>query len=67
MDIAQVMNAVDNPELLVAGSEIENFLVLGKNDKRRESELGADLDDVLLRIFDDPSGRVWLSERTKAK
>ena len=53
VDVAEVVRAVDDPEFLVAGGEIENLLVLGKNDERRKPELGANGDNVFLRILHD--------------
>ena len=34
VDVAEVVRPVDDPEFLVAGGEIENLLVLGKDDER---------------------------------
>ena len=48
VNVAEVVRAVDDPEFLVAGGEIENLLVIGKDDQRGEAELGADGNDVFL-------------------
>ena len=53
MDVAQVVRAVDDPEFLVAGGEIEDLLILGENDQGREAQLRANRNDVLLGILDD--------------
>ena len=50
MDVAQIMRAVDNPEFLVAGGEVENLFVLGQHDQRRATELGMDGDDIVLAV-----------------
>ncbi len=34
VNVAEVVRPVDDPEFLVAGGEIENLLVLGKDDER---------------------------------
>ena len=53
MDVAEIVRAVDDPEFLVAGREIENLLVVGKNDERREAQLRADGNDVFLGVLHD--------------
>ena len=53
MNVAEIVGPVDDPEVLVAGGEIENLLVLGKHDERRKAELGADGDNVFLRVLHD--------------
>ena len=57
MDITQIVRTVDDPELLVAGGEVENLLILGKNNERRKAELGPNGDDIFLRVLHDPRGR----------
>ena len=53
MDVAEIVRAVDDPEFFVAGGEIENLFVVGKNDERGKAELGMDGNDVFLRVLDD--------------
>ena len=52
VDIAEVVRAIDDPEFLVAGGEVEDLLVLGKNNECRKAQLGAHRNDVFLGIFD---------------
>src|SRR5216684_1716460 len=54
MEIAEVVSAIDNPELLVARGGIQNFLVYRQHDERRESNLGVNWDDVGLGVLDGP-------------
>jgi len=51
MNVAKVVHAVDNPVFLVAGREIEDLLLLGKDDQRREPQLCAYRDNVFLRVL----------------
>ena len=53
VDVAEIVRAVDDPEFFVAGGEIENLLVIGKDDERREAQLRADGDDVFFGVFHD--------------
>ena len=53
MHVAEVVRAIDDPEFLVAGGEVENLFVFGKDDERRKAELGADRNNVFLRILHD--------------
>src|SRR6516162_2499621 len=53
MDVTKVVRTVDDPEFLVTRGEIQDLLVLGQDDERREPELGVDLDNVFLRILHD--------------
>src|SRR5271170_2022001 len=58
MDVAEVVRAIDDPELAVAGREIENLLVIGQNDERRKAQLCMDGNDVFLAVLNDASTRV---------
>src|SRR5260370_1721953 len=49
------MRTVDDPEILVTSREVEDLLVIGKDDERRKAEFGANRDDVFFRVFHDPS------------
>src|SRR5208283_2093174 len=53
MDVAKVVRAIDDPEFLVAGGEIQNLFILGQDDERRKSEFGVDGNNVLLRVLHD--------------
>src|SRR5271170_195870 len=53
VNIAKVMRSVDDPELLVAGGEVENLLVFGQDDECRKPQLGVDGDNVFLRVLHD--------------
>ena len=53
MNVAEVVGPIDDPEFLVAGSEVEDLLVIRKDDQRREPEFGANGNDIFLRILDD--------------
>src|ERR1700733_2515252 len=53
VDVAEIVRAVDDPEFLVAGRIVENFLVIGENDQRGKAQLGADGYDVFFRILHD--------------
>src|SRR3984893_4589883 len=61
MEVAQIMLAVDDPELFVAGGSVENFFVRWQDDKRREADLGMDRDDVRLGILHRSCARVRLT------
>src|SRR5712664_3841544 len=52
MEIAEVVSAIDDPELFVAGGGIQNFLGYRQHDERRESNLGVNWDDVGLGVLD---------------
>jgi hypothetical protein len=56
VDVAEVVRAVDNPKIFVAGSEVENFLVFGQHDKSRVAQFGMDSDDVIFAVLHDASG-----------
>ena len=58
MDVAEVVRAIDDPELAVAGGEVENLLVIGQDDERRKAQLGMDRNDVFLAVLDDASTSV---------
>src|SRR5262249_33958807 len=51
--VAEIVRAVDDPEFLVPRREIEDLLVFRKHDERRKAQLGMDIDDVLLSVFND--------------
>jgi hypothetical protein len=53
VNVAEVVRAIDDPEFLVAGCEIEDLLILGKDDQCRESQLGANGNNVFFRILHD--------------
>ena len=52
--IHHVLIAVDDPELFIARREVQDLLVVGENDERREAELGPYRDNVLARVADHP-------------
>jgi hypothetical protein len=54
VQVAQVVGTVDDPVVLVAGSEVENVLVGGQNDQGGEVQLGMDFDDIALSVLDGP-------------
>ena len=56
MEIAQIVGAVDDPEVFVARGEIKNLLVGRKNNEGRKADLGMDRNDLCLRILHDPRG-----------
>src|ERR1700683_341499 len=51
MHITEIVGAVDDPEFLVPGGEIEDLLVVGQNDERRETEFGPHCDNVFLGVL----------------
>ena len=51
MDVTEVVRAIDDPEFLVAGREIENLLVVRKHDECGETKFGANRDDVLFGVL----------------
>ena len=57
VDVAEVVGAVDDPEFLVAGGEIEDLFVFGKDDECGEAELRANGNNVFLRILHDARRR----------
>src|ERR1700733_10829084 len=56
VNVAEVVRAVYDPELFVAGREIEDLFVLRQNNERRKAELGANGDNIFLRILHDARG-----------
>ena len=49
--VTEVVRPVDDPEFFIAGREIENLFVVGKNDKRRETKFGANRNDILFGVL----------------
>src|SRR5260370_115584 len=58
MEIAEVVSAIDDPEFLVSCGRVQNLLVHRQYDESRESNLGANGNDVGLGVFDGPGTRV---------
>ncbi len=54
MEIAEIVSAIDDPELLVASSGIKNFLVHRQHDECRKTNLRVNGNDVGLGVFDGP-------------
>ena len=55
MDVAEVVSAVDDPELRVAGREVEDLLVLRQDNESRKPQLGMNGHDVAFRVVHDAS------------
>src|SRR5215471_6131897 len=53
MDVAEIMPAVYDPELLVAGGEVQNLFVVGENDECGEAQFGAHGNDLFARVGHD--------------
>src|SRR5947208_17085267 len=51
MDVAEIVYAVDDPELFVAGRKVQNVFVRRQDNERGQANFGADRDDLLLRGF----------------
>src|SRR5260370_3846201 len=66
MDVAKVVRTVDDPELFVAGGEIEDLLILRQYDERRKAELGANGNNVFLRILHDTCCGIGRSVRGRS-
>ncbi len=64
MEIAEIMSAVDDPELLVASSRIQNFLVHRQHDERRKANLGVDRNDVGLGVLNGPRAGIRTNRRS---
>src|SRR5579862_4058366 len=54
MQKTQVVGAVDDPEVFVSRGEMKNLLVSRENDEGGKPDLGADRDDLGLRVLYDP-------------
>jgi len=50
VEIAKVVDAVDDPKVFVADGEVQDFLIRRKHDERGELNLGPNGNDVRLRI-----------------
>src|SRR6516165_10592491 len=53
VDVAEVVHTVDDPELPVAGCEVENLLVVRQNDQGREPQFGMHRHDVFTAVLYD--------------
>src|SRR5207302_9744343 len=51
MDVAEIVYAVDDPELFVAGRKVQNVFVRRQDNERGKATFGADRDDILPREF----------------
>src|SRR5260370_37771667 len=70
MNVAEVTRPVDDPEGLVPGGKMQNFLVLRQNNERREADFAVDPDNVWLRALDRPSAagvRMYRQRRESSK
>src|SRR5579885_1132700 len=60
VDVAEIVGAVDDPELPVARGEIQNLLVLGQNDERRHQHFGMNRNNILSAEFPAAcAGTAW--------
>ena len=53
MEIAEVVDAVDDPKILVAYGEVENLFIRRQHNERSEANLGSNGDNVGLGILHD--------------
>ena len=56
MQKAVVPNGVDDPEVLIAGGDLQNLLRAGQLNQRGVAHLRADAHDVVGVVFDDAGG-----------
>ena len=67
MQKTQIVIAVDDPEVLVTGSEIQNLLVGRQDDEGREPDFGANWNDLSLRVLYGPCEIRRVGEGTRKK
>jgi hypothetical protein len=58
MQVAEVVDAIDDPELLVAGCCIENLFTRWQDDQRRKANLCVHGNDARFVILHGSSARV---------
>ena len=68
MEEAVVAHGVDDPEVLVAGGDLQNLFGAGKLDQRGIPHLGVDADDVVAVVLDQAGSLLAVGHgRSKAK
>src|SRR5258708_10979417 len=63
MQVAEVVRAVDKPELLVASGRVENLLVRRQHNECREANLGVNGNDVGLGVLHGSRAGIRMDRR----
>jgi hypothetical protein len=67
MQIAQIVIAINDPEVLIASREVKDLFVYRKNNQSGKPDFCPDRNDVGLGVFDNASRNIGARQRERKK